>query len=98
MKIVSILYKSHLNYNCSYIFNNHYLYILAVVLEIFPHWLEKFFAKLKDANSNLTPISKEKKEIDLRKKIDPKNYKAKNKKVTGDEEIEVFAPRDCDLG
>ena len=99
MKIVSIYYLiKHLNYDCSQIFIITILCTLAVVLEIFPYWLEKFFSKLKDANSNLTPISKEKKEIDLRKKIDPKNYKAKNKKVTGDEEIEVFAPRDCDLG
>lgn len=73
--------------------------MLTVVLEVFPDWLVKFFIKMKDANSNLTPISKEKKEINLRKKIDPKNNKVKNKKNTGDdEEIEIFAPRDCDLG
>jgi hypothetical protein len=73
------------------------LCVLAVVLEVFPDWLNKFFAKLKDANSNLTPISKEKKEINLMRKIDPKSSKAKSKK-NNSEEIETFAPRDCDLG
>lgn len=66
------------------------------MLEQFPVWLEKSIAKIRDTNTKLKKISKEKKENKL--SIFQDNVKeAKVKKPVKDEEV-TYGARDCDIG